>query len=115
MNLVHLIAYLIAAALLLSGCAARPGQIALPDTKDFSESELEETEQPEASEAPVTMPVIAEEKPEEAAPDESEAPEETTPVSAPSEAASVQTPVTDAPSADTVQSAPPRGPWMPGG
>ena len=57
MNLVHLIAYLIAAALLLSGCAARPGQIALPDTPEVSESESEETEQPEVSEAPVTMPV----------------------------------------------------------
>ena len=57
MNLVHLIAYLIAAALLLSGCAARPGQIALPDTPEGSESESEETEQPETSEAPITMPV----------------------------------------------------------
>ena len=104
MNLVHLIAYLIAAALLLSGCAARPGQIALPDTPEVSESELEESEQPEVSEAPVTMPVIAEEKPDEAAPDEPEAPEETIPDSAPSDAASVQTPVTDAPSADTEQS-----------
>ena len=108
MNLVHLIAYLIAAALLLSGCAARPGQIALPDTPEVSESESEETEQPETSEAPVTMPVIAEEKPDEAAPDEPEAPEETIPDSAPSDAAAVQTPVTDAPSTGAEQSAPER-------
>ena len=108
MNLVHLIAYLIAAALLLSGCAARPGQIALPDTPEVSESESEETEQPEVSEAPVTMPVIAEEKPDGAAPDEPEAPEETIPDSAPSDAASVQTPVTDAPSTGAEQSAPER-------
>ena len=54
MNLVHLIAYLIAAALLLSGCAARPGQIALPDTPEGSDSESEETEQPDTSEAPIT-------------------------------------------------------------
>ena len=52
------------------------------------------------------MPVIAGESPEEAAPDEPETSEETAPVSAPSESASVQSPVSDVPSADTEQSAP---------
>ena len=102
MNLVHLIAYLIAAALLLSGCAARPGQIALPNSPEVSESEPEEPEQREVPETPVTVPVIAEENPDEAAPDEPETSEETAPVSAPSQTA----PVPDAPSAGTEQSAP---------
>ena len=106
MNLVHLIAYLIAAALLLSGCAARPGQIALPDTPEVSESESEETEQPEVSETPVTVPVIAEEKPDEAAPDEPEVPAESTPASAPAANLPAEEPVTDAPSVDTEQPTP---------
>lgn len=106
MNLVHLLAYLIAAALLLSGCAARPGQIALPDTPEVSESEPEEKETPEVSEQPVTAPVIAEETPEKDTPDEPETSEETAPVSTPTESVPVQTPVTDASSADTEQNAP---------
>ena len=100
------LAYLIAAALLLSGCAARPGQIALPDSTEISKSEPEEKEIPEEPETPVTVPVIAEEKPDEDTPDEPEVPEGTAPVSTPTESVPVQTPVTDAPSAGTEQSAP---------
>ena len=73
---------------------ARPQQIALPNTPEVSESELEESEQPEVSEAPVTMPVIAEEKPNEAAPDEPEAPEETADFAMPKLSALLGDPVT---------------------
>ena len=61
MNLVHLPAYLIAATLLLSGCAARPGQIALPEEPEVIESGLKETEKPDA------LPSLPEESAEKAA------------------------------------------------
>ena len=105
MNLVHLIAYLIAAVMLLSGCAARPGQIALPNTPEVSESEPEETEQTEPSKAPDILPALAEENTDESLPDEPEAAEENAPTSAPAENTAAEKPASGAPSVSAAQSA----------